>query len=57
MKVFAPSENVEWCPESEDDEEVTAICPYCGVDAILAESSCFPLTEEFLSAIEKKWFE
>jgi hypothetical protein len=56
LKVFSPSEIVEWCPELDEDEEVTAICPYCGIDAILPESAGYPLTDEFLGAMQERWF-
>ena len=46
----------EWCPEQDEDEEVTAICPYCGIDAILPESADYPLTDEFLGAMQERWF-
>lgn len=56
LKVFSPSEIEEWCPELEDGEEVTAICPYCGIDSVLPESAGFPLTQEFLNAMRERWF-
>lgn len=56
LKLFALSEIEEWCPEAEDGEEVTAICPYCGIDAIIPESSGFPLTLKFLKIMNKRWF-
>lgn len=56
LKIFASSEIDEWCSETEDDEEVTAICPYCGIDAIIPENSEVPLTSELLEAMNKRWF-
>ena len=56
LRVFSPSEIKEWCDESENEEGVTAICPYCDVDAILSESAGFPLTKEFLTEMRKRWF-
>ncbi len=56
LKVFSPSEIEEWCAEEYDGGEITAICPYCSVDSILAESSGFPLTQEFLEKMQKRWF-
>ena len=40
----------------EDGEEVTAICPHCGVDSVIGEKSGFPITQEFLKAMHKRWF-
>ena len=56
VKVFSPSEIEEWCPELDDGEEVTAICPHCGIDAVLSESAGYPLTHEFLVAMRDRWF-
>lgn len=56
LRVFSPSEIKEWCDEAENGEGVTAICPYCDVDAILSESSGYPLTKDFLSKMRKRWF-
>ena len=56
LKVFFPSEIEEWCPEVEDGEEVTAICPHCGVDSVIGESYRFPITQEFLRAMHERWF-
>ena len=42
--------------EEYDGDEVTAICPYCDVDSILAESSGFPLKEEFLKEMQIRYF-
>lgn len=56
LKIFSPSEIEEWCCEVDDSEEVTAICPYCGVDSVLGESSGFPIAQEFLQAMYRRWF-
>ena len=34
----------------------TAICPYCGCDSVIADSSGIKLTKELLSALNKKYF-
>lgn len=56
LEIFDPTEITEWIPESEDGDEVTALCPYCGVDAIIPESSGFPLTKEFLEKMNHRFF-
>ena len=53
IKIFKAEEIIEWCPDANDD---TAICPYCGIDAVLSENSGFPLNEEFLKAAQEMWF-
>ena len=54
--IFHPSEIEEWCPEKMDREEVTAICPYCDVDAVVGESSGYKITKELLRKLNKRWF-
>ncbi len=56
-KIFTPSEIKEWVmADNPIDRRGTAICPYCGVDAVLGESSGFPITRDFLSEMRKRWF-
>lgn len=56
LKIFSPTEIKEWIPESRFGKEVTAICPYCGLDTILAEISNYPITDAFLRLMHKRWF-
>lgn len=56
-KIFFSSEITEWViADNPMDRRGTAICPYCGVDAVIGESSGFPITREFLSAMRERWF-
>lgn len=34
----------------------TATCPYCGTDTVLYEDGSFPITEELLEAMHRKYF-
>lgn len=52
LKVFDPKEIQNWIKDSGE----TAICPYCGVDAVIGGYSGFPITDEFLSEMKKYWF-
>ena len=52
LKIFDPKEITDWIK----DTEGTAICPYCGVDSVIGESSGFPVTKEFLSKMNEYWF-
>ena len=52
LTIFDPKEIAEWI----DDPGGTAICPYCGVDAVLGESSGYPITPDFLEAMKEQWF-
>lgn len=38
------------------DFDLTALCPYCGIDAVIGESAGYPLTEEFLQKMRDYWF-
>ena len=37
-------------------QEVTAVCPECGIDAVLGDASGYPLTEAFLGGMRLRWF-
>ena len=50
LKVFDTKELV-WV-----DFDLTALCPYCGIDAVIGESAGYPLTEEFLEKMRDYWF-
>ena len=52
LAIFDPSEIVEWI----EDKSGTAVCPHCGIDSIIGESSGFPITIEFLEKMEQYWF-
>ena len=54
MEVFDPKEIRTWLKETSGE---TAICPYCGIDSIIGESSGYPVTIEFLKAMNEYWFE
>ena len=35
---------------------LTALCPYCVIDAVIGEGAGYPLTEEFLKKMNAYWF-
>jgi len=53
MRIFKPSEIKYWIKESPDE---TALCPYCGIDSVIGESSGYPITKEFLEKMQDYWF-
>ena len=55
LSVFAPEEIDEWI-DLEDGGKGTALCPYCGVDSVMGESSGYPITQEFLRDMHEYWF-
>ena len=36
--------------------EATALCPECGIDAVLGDASGYPLTEAFLGGMRLRWY-
>ena len=52
LEIFNPKEIEEWC----DDEVGTALCPFCGIDSVIGESSGYPITKEFLQSMHDFWF-
>lgn len=56
LKIFSPKEIKMWIQGEPGDALGTAICPYCGIDSVIGESSGFPITHEFLRRMEKYWF-
>lgn len=57
LKIFLPSDIKEWIIADNDcDRFGTAICPYCGIDSVIGESSGYPITKEFLTKMNKYWF-
>lgn len=53
LKIFLPPEISEWAKDARDK---TAICPYCGIDSVIGESSGFPITVNFLKKMHDYWF-
>lgn len=47
-----PSEINEWV-----DDNVTALCPRCGIDSVIGSASDYPVTNGlFLGAMKRRWF-
>ena len=38
------------------DSDDTALCPYCGIDSVLADAPGCQVTEDFLKKMKKYWF-
>ncbi len=51
LSVFPPREIEAWL-----DPEGTALCPHCGIDAVIGASSGYPITREFLEKMRNYWF-
>ncbi len=52
LHIFHPREIQSWI----SDTSGTAVCPYCGIDAVIGESAGYPITKEFLAEMYKHWF-
>lgn len=51
-RIFPASEVTDYVSR----EEPTALCPYCYTDSVLGDASGYPITEEFLKEMNKRWF-
>ncbi len=55
LKTFPPSEIEQWTDEPNGGS--TAICPKCGIDAVIGDASGYELNDQFLFAMHHWWFE
>jgi creatinine deaminase len=53
LQLYSPVEIHSWLEEGEG----TAMCPKCGIDAVLAERPGVELTAELLEEMQRYWFE
>ncbi len=59
LKIYSPAEIDEWIREQDGNkssDKYTAVCPCCVVDAVIGESSGYPINIEFLAEMKKYWF-
>jgi hypothetical protein len=59
LAVFAPDAIREWTDIVDEGEEArgtTAFCPKCEIDSVIASSSGYPITKEFLAKMRSHWF-
>ena len=48
---FQPGTITEWV-----DDDQTALCPRCGIDAVIGAASGWPISEEFLRRMRLRFF-
>jgi hypothetical protein len=53
--VFPPERIEEWT-DPVDGEGQTALCPKCGIDAVIGDRAGFPISGEFLKRMRSYWF-
>lgn len=54
ISIFNPEEIEGWL--GDPDGRKTAVCPHCGIDSVIGESSGYPITEDFLKEMKNYWF-
>ena len=52
MAIYPPSAITDWTDYKQD----TALCPRCGVDAVIGSASGAPITAAFLKQMHRRWF-
>jgi hypothetical protein len=55
LEIFGPGKIVEWIDEIKSGGK-TAVCPFCRIDSVIGSKSGFPITQEFLGAMQSHWF-
>jgi hypothetical protein len=55
LSIFEPREVCEWVDVC-GGEGTTALCPRCGIDAVIGSTSGFPITRPFLEEMHQYWF-
>jgi len=55
-EMFPPTEVEDWTDEREDIGQ-TALCPRCGIDAVIGSKSGYPITNDFLGLMRTHWFQ
>jgi hypothetical protein len=61
QRMFEPRKITEWIDgpqlrSGETTDGVTALCPHCGIDAVLPSAMPVPLTAELLAEMHSHWF-
>lgn len=53
-KIFSPDKIKEYI-YADNEANGTAVCPYCGIDSVIGESSGYPITDDFLASMSRFW--
>jgi len=54
-EMFSPEDIVDWVVE-DDGHEDSAVCPFCGVDAVVVGTATYPLDPRALERLRHFWF-
>ncbi len=52
LRIYQPGDITEWW----DENESTAVCPHCGIDAVIGDDSKLPITKDVLKQMRQYWF-
>jgi hypothetical protein len=56
-EIFAPSEITKWVDDWRNNRQrFTAMCPRCGVDAVIGDRAGYVFSKEFLTGMYDRWF-
>ena len=56
-RTFAPEDIRDWVDDSAPGlPGETALCPHCGIDSVIGSAAGFPITADFLAAMNGRWF-
>jgi len=56
LKMFPPSTITEWVDFDDGDVGQTALCPHCGIDAVVPSVPARPVTPDLLQRLHKRGF-
>jgi hypothetical protein len=56
LATFVPSDIVEWVDTDDQGVGQTALCPRCGVDAVIPSVPGSPITDELLGRLHRDAF-
>lgn len=55
--IFSPTEIHKWTDKpAAGGPSTTALCPYCGIDAVLPEAASIAIAPALLGAMREYWF-
>ena len=58
LAIYPPVEITDWLDDRiHGVQGRTALCPKCGIDAVIGAAAGHPITEAFLRAMRRRWFE
>ena len=56
LRTFPPMFVTHWVDKDDEGVGQTALCPHCGMDAVLGSASGFAITQELLQEMNQHWF-